>query len=268
MTAAADIKSVIWIASYPKSGNTWLRFLVCNLLFGPQDSAAALNHLAPDIHELAGTPLPPQEITFLKTHYPHSSRMPLAAHTAAVLYIVRHPADVLLSNHHYSHRRGGVAGLDLKQYVERYLSEGGDPHWTELGIGPWSDHVRSWLALRSSVPLLLLRYEDLIEDCAASARQICTFLGLQRSASEVTAAIEGSSFERMRQIEADDIAQRRVGIFYKPYLQSSIDSGVRFMRAGRAGQAREALSPAQRSRVEAAFGPVMRELGYELRDGG
>src|SRR5882757_11182682 len=53
---ARRLRSVVWIASYPKSGNTWLRFLICNLAFGPVESAAQLNQLAPDLHELREEP--------------------------------------------------------------------------------------------------------------------------------------------------------------------------------------------------------------------
>jgi aryl sulfotransferase len=264
---APDLKSVVWVASYPKSGNTWVRFLVCNLVFGPQESAAALNRLAPDIHELAGTPAPPQGLTFLKTHFPHSHRMPLASNTGGAVYVVRHPADAMLSNYHYARRNGSAADLTLEQYLQRYLTARGDPRWKELGIGAWDDHVSSWQQPGHDFPVLLLRYEDLLWDAAAGARGICAFLGLQRSAQEVAAAVDGCTFERMRQIEESDIAQHRVGIFYKPYLQSSIQSGIRFMRAGRAGEARTALTPEQYLRIEATFGPVMQRLGYDRQAG-
>jgi aryl sulfotransferase len=261
------MNSVIWIASYPKSGNTWVRFLVCNLVFGPQDSAAALNRLAPDIHEVAGAPTAPQALTFLKTHFPRSDGMPLAAHTAGAVYVVRHPADVMLSNHHYAHRNGSAAGMSVEQYLERYLAARGEPRWTQLGMGAWDDHVRSWLTMPHPFPLLVLRYEDLLADAMACARRLCAFFGLQRCEAELEAAVAGSSFERLRQIELADIAQRRIGIFYKPYLEPAIESGLRFMRAGQAGEACTVLSPAQRHRIETTFGSVMRELGYAARDG-
>jgi hypothetical protein len=66
----------------------------------------------------------------------------------------------------------------------------------------------------------------------------------------------------MRQIEEVDIRNRNVGIFYKPYLQSSIDAGMRFMRSGKAGEAALVLTPEQRQRTLDTFGPLRRELGY------
>jgi hypothetical protein len=257
--------TVFWIASYPKSGNTWLRFLICNLVFGPQDSAAALNRLAPDIHEFATAPPEPTQPVFIKTHFPFSAALPLGAHTAAAIYVVRNPADVMLSNFHYS-RRSGTAAVDeeaaLRQYVDQYLAEQGDPRWIKARMGTWSAHVGSWLGTAHPFPVLSLRYEDLLVDGRRGAEHICSFLGLTRTVEEIERAVAGASFRRMKQIEEADIRGRNVGIFYKPYLQPSIDAGLRFMRSGTAGDAVRALTPEQRRRTVAVFGPLMRELGY------
>ncbi len=256
---------VFWIASYPKSGNTWVRFLICNLVFGPQESAAALSRLAPDIHEFATAPAPPTQPVFLKTHFPFSAALPLGAHTAAAIYVVRDPADVMLSNFHYSRRSGTTAADDeaaLQQYVEQYLAAQGDPRWITARMGTWSEHVGSWLGVRHPFPVLPLRYEDLLSNGRQGAERICSFLGLTRTAEEIERAVSGASFRRMKEIEEADIRSRNVGIFYKPYLEPSINAGLRFMRSGTAGDAVRSLTPGQRQRIAAVFGPLMRELGY------
>jgi hypothetical protein len=91
---------------------------------------------------------------------------------------------------------------------------------------------------------------------------VCEFLRLERTADEITRAVTGASFDRLREIEERDIRDAHVGIFYKPYLRPSIDAGLRFMRAGKAGEAMRALTGEQQQRVAAAFGPLMGELGY------
>jgi hypothetical protein len=262
-------RTVVWIVSYPKSGNTWVRFLVCNLAFGPQASAAALNHLAPDIHELSAVPELPTSPVFFKTHFPYSAALPLAAHTAAAIYVVRDPADVMLSNYHYSRRSDGRGdagqpdqAMSLQQYVDQYLQVRGDPRWIRSRMGAWDEHVLSWLGTKYPFPVLPVRYEDLLTDTPRGARQICSFLGLERSTAEIESAVSNASFQRMRQIEEADIRDRNVGIFYKPYLQQSIDAGLRFMRAGKAGEAAQVLTPDQRQRALSTFGTVMRDLGY------
>jgi hypothetical protein len=257
-------RSVVWLASYPKSGNTWLRFLVCNLVFGPQDSAAALNQLAPDIHELGPNLAVPATPVLMKTHFAFGPSLPLAAHTAAAIYVVRHPADVLVSNFHYAQRSGSAApdpaGFD--RFASEFLAKGGDPRWIRLGIGRWDENVRSWLAPGHPFPVLKLRYEDLLAEPHAGAQRICEFLGLDKTPPEVERAVAGASFERMRSIEESDIRSKKVGVFFKPYLQSTIDSGLRFMRSGKAGEGARRLSDEQRRAVTAGFGPLMAELGY------
>jgi hypothetical protein len=242
-----------------------VRFLVCNLAFGPQESAAALNLLAPDIHELSVPPEPPTAPVFLKTHFPFSSAVPLAQYTAGALYIVRDPADVMLSNFHYSRRSAGAGPereVALQEYVDRYLEGRGDPHWASLGMGTWDEHIRSWLGVQHPFPVLPIRYEDLLANAVLGAQRICAFLGLQRAPHELEAALAGASFQRMKEIEEADIRARKIGIFYKPYLQQSIGSGLRFMRSGTAGEAARTLTPEQRERLLGVFGPMMRELGY------
>jgi hypothetical protein len=258
-------KTIVWIVSYPKSGNTWVRFLTCNLVYGLQDSAAGLARLAPDIHELAAIPDAPSALSFVKTHFPYSPALPLAANTAAAIYVVRDPADVMLSNFHYSHRSG--TGIEppaqaLGRYVDEYVDTRGDPRWLRSKMGTWDGHVRSWLEGSASFPVMALRYEDLLADGLGGARKLCTFLGLSRTAEEIERAVAGASSRRMREIEEADIRTRNVGIFYKPYLESAIGSGRRFMRSGTAGEAARVLTPEQRQRVITVFGPLMRELGY------
>lgn len=258
-------KTVIWIASYPKSGNTWIRFLACNLVFGPVDSASLLNRLAPDIHELGPNPEPPQHTVFFKTHFLHSPALPLGQHSAAAIYVVRDPADVMVSNYHYALRRGAVSAQDsdsFARYVDSYIATGGDPRWVELGIGRWQDNVESWRAAGRQLPLLWVRYEDLLTDATLVAASLCKLLSLPRSPDEIARAVEGSTFDRMQKIEATDIAERRVGIFYKPWFKDRIDAGLRFMRNGRTGEARQVLSDQQWERFNQRFGVLRQALGY------
>jgi hypothetical protein len=261
------MSKIVWIASYPKSGNTWVRFLVCNLAFGPVDSAATLSRMAPDIHELGAAVEPPSSPVFMKTHFTFSDALPLAAHTAGAIYVLRDPADVMLSNYHYAKRSGAGGGGDddeaaLDRYLDTFIAAHGDPRWVTLGMGSWEDHVRSWLCVEHPFPVLRIRYEDLLTDGIEVAGLLCRALGLARGAQDLAQAVAAASFESMKRIEEADIGAKRVGIFYKPYLEQPIDAGLRFMRAGRSGEAAKRLSPQQWRRFNAAFGPMRGALGY------
>jgi hypothetical protein len=259
------VNGVVWIASYPKSGNTWVRFLACNLLFGRQESAQSLNTLVPDIHEMVEAPALPAHSGLYKTHFPFSPQLPSAASTAGAIYVVRDPADVLISNFFYAQRSTervdeSAASFDL--YVENFIQERGDRRWIDLGMGTWEDNVRSWLDAALPFPVVMIRYEDLVSDPRSASRRIADLLKPESTASDIAEAVRNSSFQRLREIERADIRAKRVGIFYKPYLQSAIDSGHRFMRRGLPGDGRARLTPEQRARLNAQFGPLLSELGY------
>jgi hypothetical protein len=257
-------RNIVWIASYPKSGNTWVRFIACNLLYGRQGTAATLGVLAPDIHE-AGLQGLGAHAGLVKTHFLYSTGLPLAERTAAAIYVVRHPADVLASNFHYAHRSAGVADdsrAAFDRYVDSFLQNRGDPRWVRLGMGSWEDNVRSWLGGPHPFPVLHIRYEDMVENSERICRMLAQALRPGSTDDQVREAAENSSFRRMRAIEEADIHAKRIGIFYKPYLQDSIDAGRRFMRHGTAGGGADRLTSEQRACLSRTFAPLLEQLGY------
>lgn len=131
--------------------------------------------------------------------------------------------------------------------------------------GSWTEHVDSWLGREKDFPLLTLRYEEMLADATGTARRICQFLKLSKSDAQIEQAAANSSFDALRRIEESDIQQKRVGIFYKPYLQGRIEAGVRFMRSGQSGQVVKELSPELRRRFIETFGPTMERLGYSAK---
>jgi hypothetical protein len=260
----ASPRNIVWIASYPKSGNTWVRFMACNLLFGTQRSAASLNVMAPDIYEWGSDRLADHS-GLVKTHFCYTATLPLVERTVAAVYVVRHPADVLLSNFHYSQRAthasmSSRAAFD--RYVDEFLQHRGDPSWIERGMGSWEQNVLSWLDAGAALRLLPIRYEDLQQDPRRVGGLLARAFALQRSPQQIEEAVSSSSFDKLRAVEDADIRERRVGIFYKPYLQGSIDAGRRFMRSGLVGEARRWLTDAQQAQIIQVFGATMRRLGY------
>jgi len=187
--------------------------------------------------------------------------------TAAAIYVLRQPADVLLSNFHYA-RRSGANGAETREefdrYVDRFLENRGDPRWRQFGMGSWDEHVHSWIGIRQPFPVVSIRYEDLTADAPRTCRRLADFLKLVRSDEEIAQAVRNSSFERMRDLEATDIRERRRGIFYKPYLEAALGSGLRFMRSGAVGEGARRLTPEQRARLAGIFEPLSAQLGYQV----
>ena len=80
---------ILWIASYPKSGNTWIRFLIASLFSGSIERSIEVEHLIPDIHVgINDTHLRDDRKTFVKTHWMHHPRLPLREDTIGAIYIM------------------------------------------------------------------------------------------------------------------------------------------------------------------------------------
>lgn len=239
----------VFLVSYPKSGNTWLRFLVGNLVnphppvtFANIESRVSSIYLNPEsrLRRL-------QRPRILKSHecfVPQYKR---------VIYLVRDPRDVCISYYHYLIKyRELPEKYSMEDFVARFVQDD-----FEGQFGPWGDHVMSWLsAQRSRAAFLLLRYRDLLRDPSRALAQVAQFLGMDASPQELAEAIDLSSAKRMRDLEK---LQSRQWISTKKSRQD-----LPFVRAAVSDQWKSALSLPLVRAIEAAWGPAMQVLGYEL----
>lgn len=259
---------IVWIASYPRSGNTWMRFLLANLLYGRVESSSHLQQLVPDIHRaLSGTQIYGPRKTLIKTHWRYVPDLPLREDTIGAIHILRHPIDVMMSNLNYVTLRGNLpARLPSdemrtafeRRWIDDYIAAGGYPRWREMGFGSWEENVRSWTEETPPYPRLVLRYEDMRADVAGATAKVIRFLGVEADGPTVAAAIERSSFAAMRVLEEQEIAQEREGIFFDPGQRASLAAGLRFVRGGGTAP----LSADQRRRALERFAPLMERYGY------
>ncbi|MCP3979392.1 MAG: sulfotransferase domain-containing protein [bacterium] len=267
-----DGHRICWLASYPKSGNTWLRFLLTNLLLGPQADTTGMERRVPDLHDATDlSQLLTHDRAFVKSHLMWQPGMPLGDATAGFVYVVRNPLDVLVSNLNYLFLQSYDQLAPLAEterqafadrYVDTYLEHRGDPRWLQFGMGSWTQHEQSWSSANETVPGLTLRYENLLARPTREVARICEFVGLERTPEQIEGAVRDSSFERMREIEEQEIRERQSGFFYRPNFAAGHRQGFRFMNRGREGLARRRLRPEQLQRAEQAFEEPMRQLGY------
>jgi hypothetical protein len=238
----------IFLVSFPKSGNTWTRFLLANLRF-PDEPATwtNINRLIPDP---TGTPkkefdrMPRPRI--IKSHECFDPRYP------RVVYIVRDPRDVVVSQYHY-HRKIRKIEDDspIEKFVTRFLAGETCPH------GSWGQNVSTWLyTSEGNSRFLLLRYEDLVADTARELAKVAAFLRLDVGPQQISQAVERSSADQMRKLEK---AQPN-----KNELMKGSRKDLSFVRAAGSGGWRADLPAPMVARIEEAWGPLMRHLGYEL----
>ena len=277
--------NIVWLASYPKSGNTWMRAFLNNLF---SDSARAVNvnrlqgrlfdgdggilwyrvldprpvaewtaediaRLRPRVHEtIAGGR---QGTVFCKTHnavmmargYP-SINMEVSA---GAIYIVRNPLDVTLS---FADFMGtgvdeAIGAMARENWESDFDDNGNVPHM----LGSWSQHVESWTG-RPGRGLHVVRYEDMLARPLATFAAVARFLGLKPPRRRLQRAVENSSFRVLAGQE------QRHGFGERSKHQQ------RFFRKGTAGQWQRELTPQQVERICATHRRQMARFDYLPED--
>lgn len=243
--------------------------MLLNLIYGQQETTEKLDALMPDIHKNRGPiQIQADRPVLIKTHLLLSPAMPSFNLTAGFIYIVRNPMDVMLSNMNYAFRMQGLGNDPATRnrirelFIERFINYRGDPNWIPIGIGSWVEHVTSWITNAPGFPCLILKYEDLLADPVAQLDKVSHFLKLHSSAEELQAAVENSSFERMKNIEEKELTQKIPGFYLAENTPQGIAEGYRFMFRGKAGAGEKEISPSQRERFLAQFGATIRLAGY------
>jgi len=216
----------ILLASYPKSGNTWVRFLIANLRHPDQEVGYGnLHRLVLDLdisvkRDFDRAPRP----RMVKTHGSFDPRY------RRIIYVVRDPRDVALSQ--YDHLRK-LRKIDdefpMEDFIGRFLTGKLD-----RDLGSWGENVGSWLATRSHhAGFLLLRYEDLLDGTARELTRVADFAGLPTTPERISQAVERSSADKMG-------------------------------KTAKSGGWRSDLPERQVARIEDPWGDIMACLGYQL----
>jgi len=238
----------VFIVSYPRSGNTWTRFLIANLIY-PEEAIAFANieRKIPDVYkntrrQLAQTSRP----RILKSHEYFDPRY------KKVIYIVRDPRDVALSYYHFARKHRKVEdGYPLERYISRFIAGEVDEY------GSWKENVASWLATRQgSESFLLLLYEDMLEGTGRELLKVASFLGIDRSPEQVARAVELSSASRMR-----DMEKQQAGVWVGT---KNTRKDIAFVRTANSGGWRSSMPKSLVVAMESAWGPLMESLGYDL----
>lgn len=238
-----------FVISYPKSGNTWTRFLIANLIH-PEEPAtfANIDRLIPEAEELTKRQL--DRLTrprIMKTHQYFDPRYP------RVIYIVRDPRDVVVSEYHFFRKRQWITDdFPIAQFVGRFLTG------KTSDYGSWQENVSSWVATRYNHPgFLLLRYEDMLAETVDVLARIASFLGVNATPDQLKQAVDRSSADQMRKLERSAA----------PAASSVTRIGradIPFVRAAHAGGWKDTLPEPSVAEMEAELGPLMQWLGYEL----
>jgi Sulfotransferase domain len=228
----------VLLASYPRSGNTWLRCLIANLIHPDRDVNFGNLHrliVDPDISVKRDIDRVPQP-RIVKTHGSFDPRY------RRVICLVRDPRDVAVSQYRYL-RQLGIVGptTSIEDFIDRFLTGELNRH-----LGSWGENVGSWLGTRSNHSgLLLLKYEDMLADTAHELARAADFGGWPASPEGIARAVTRSTADKVRGCKT------KQGESYVP------------TQAGKSRWQND-MPESQIARIEAAWGDVMACLGYDL----
>jgi sulfotransferase family protein len=277
---------ILWIASFPKSGNTWFRIFLANLVAGANGPAdinnlAEVGGISSNRHEFEAATLldsslishdeidrlrprvyewiaaAATEQRWIKVHdaytlTPDGEPMFGTCATCAAIYLVRDPRDVVVSLAYYSNTTVDDT-IELINSIGYGVCYGRNGMKSQLRqkMHDWSRHVTSWLD-QTDVPVHVLRYEDLVADPFACFCAALRFAERRATDAEIERAIRYSHFTELQRQESE-----------KGFAENSSRTSL-FFRSGRASGWRDELSADQVARIEEAHAPTMRRLGYEL----
>ena len=241
----------LFLVSYPKSGNTWMRFLIGNLMYPEVEiTFTNVNKIIPDIYLTSNREL--RQITrprIIKSHEYFDPRY------QKVIFVVRDPRDVTLSSYFHALKYGLITETtSLEEFCHKFLL--GQYHFVGESnpLGSWSENTGSWLGARENdANFLLLRYEDFQTDIVEQLKKIAQFMSLQCSDSDIARAIQHSSIDHMRQLE-----QQQKNVWPNKYAKKDIA----FVRTAVSGAGQVQLSSSVLKQIEFLWGETMEKLGY------
>lgn len=272
-------KSIVWLASYPKSGNTWTRIFLANYLvngdkpvpinqvhrFGMGDSVAKMYHMVAgqkiDLQDyrltlqlrdkvLAGIVANKADVNIVKTHNIKSEVFGVTLipdkYTRSVVYVVRNPLDMLVSfARHY-----GLTHEEATKAISRSEhSNAPEDNTVTQFLGSWSEHVQSW-TVPAPYPVYVMRYEDMLEAPEICFSKLLEHIGLSVEEKRLKKAIRFSSFDELSKQEQ------------KSGFVESSPKNDRFFARGKSGQWETELDSKIVERVRRDHRKIMKKYGY------
>ena len=276
---------IIWIASYPKSGNTWLRSIITSLLYTTdgifdfklikkikqfptrnqfQDFTKNFN----DINEISKFWLLAQdkinlteEIKFFKTHNlncaVNKNSFTNKSHTLGTIYVVRDPRNLVnsIKNHYNKGNDEEAKNFLISKKILSRVPKDNEADIATL-LGSWSDHYNFWTKKNSN--LLLIKYEDLILDTKKELERIIIylkkFMTVEINPEKIKNILNTTSFDHLKDLE-------NKGLFNENVYDSKKNK-IRFFNKGPSNDWTKVLDKKIQDDIEKIFYKEMKELGY------
>lgn len=252
------MQGIASLSAFPKSGVTYLSFLMFHSLFPDGCDIHDLERkYILDIHAYPNATFGDSNAPrLIKSHFPYNPAIPANRAISRAIYLMRHPIDVMMSAWDFGGLIGGVPrdtqAPEMRSFVQRWLMTGGE----YAPFGSWLGHVRSWLGQRS-VPIHVVLYERLVDDPASELESIFKFLDIQVPVERQRIAIDRSSMKSMAALETKEVENRVEGIFFRDSLALGYGKGHRFINKGYRNSYEKLLTAEERALADKMFGVEM-----------
>ena len=277
------MKKIIWITSYPKSGNTWMRFLLANYFFNKEkvfnydiidyikkfttEIGFSHNDKSPkNLNEISkkwsliqkNWEVINGDVVFLKNHNANievdGNQFLEELSALAIIHIVRDPRDLIISGSNFWRKsHDWVINKICNENLDLMFGSE-NQNYNDLEVhGSWKLNFNSWNNIKWKIPYILIRYEDLIENCEEKFESVIIFLskilGFVPNMDQLKFAVENSKFDNLSNNE-------------KKYGFKEISNGQTFFNSGKIGQWKKTLSSEQISIIENYNFKEMKMLRY------
>lgn len=227
----------IFIAAYPKSGNTWMQNLISGIIYGVDTAILPdklTQKLIPNVHK---TDYYKRFLDFacFKTHeFPKP-------HYKKVVYLVRDGRDAMVSYYHMN------KAIDPNTSFERMIKNG------EGMVSKWHEHIKRWEENPYGAEMIQIRYEHLHSQPMKEMRKFCNFAGIERSDEVLQRSIEGNQLVKMKKKE------KQFG-----WDNDGWDKSKDFIRRGKVGSFKDEMDPKLLKMFEQEAKEQLVQMGYEL----
>ena len=278
---------IIWIASYPKSGNTWVRSIISSLIYSNDgnfdfDLLKKIQQFPNkkyfenftnnfhNINEIKKYWIESQnflnldkEVKFFKTHHINCK---IGEHaftnknnTLGTIYVVRDPRNLINSftNHYSIDKNTAKNFITSRQSVTGALGGMKKDNNIFTVLGSWNDHLKSWTNMNQN--LLLIKYEDLIKNPLNEINKITKYLAnlvdFSYSEEKINNIINSTSFEVMKKKETEEG-------FHESVMDNTNENKVNFFNLGKENKWEKYLNSEDQEFIKDKLGLEMKELGY------
>lgn len=233
----------IIIAGYPKSGSTWFRFLLYEILTGKDATFEEVNNFIPTIGKQFNRNIKIDNHRYLKTHESYRKEY------NKTIVIIRDVRDVIISEYYYNKKMGHInSKMTLSNFIQLFV------YRQTNRFGNYNENVRSWIDYKTQHPqnVLFVKYEDLKKDTVSKFKEVCEFLSINISEGRLREIIKNNSLSKMR--EKETISSDKT-------LKSK-DNSIPFVREGKSKNWTDAYSANELTLINQSFDEVLNYFNY------